>query len=322
MSEHEPPRDTSPPEFGEQLPQVGRHAGAVVAVPMFPEGDDLPLFSGTPIPVIEKPYIPEDHSMKQAMLPDMPAIDYTHVLENDRVLRRRKRTIPVLLPAEDIFVAAVSPNSVSTEQAIEPTIEEEVPPVKHARRRSQHSDTRLREAIEPYLDIRKLRQLMADRSPLEDALRTGDIPEDIRQLIQLLAVVVAPVERDQIKSPADIAAYIRLRTGHECQEQFCVVCLNTKNRVQKIHTVYQGSVNTTMIRVGEAYREPIKLNSTGVIFYHQHPSGDPTPSPEDVLVTRQLVAAGTLLDIECLDSLIVVPHGHVSLRERGLWPSQ
>jgi proteasome lid subunit RPN8/RPN11 len=256
----------------------------------------------------------------------MPSVDYEHVLERDRVLRRRERTTPVLLPAEDIFVAAVSPNSVSTEQAVEPAIRsaEELPPtpVKHARRRPQHSDRRLREAIEPYLDIRKLRQLIADRGPLEEALRTGDIPEDIHQLIQLLAAVVAPVERDQIKSPADIAAYIRLKTSHECQEQFCVVCLNTKNRVQKVHTVYQGSVNTAMIRVSEAYREPIKLNSAGVIFYHQHPSGDPTPSPEDVLVTRQLVAAGTLLDIECLDSLIVVPHGHVSLRERGLWPSQ
>jgi proteasome lid subunit RPN8/RPN11 len=314
------------PKFGMDTAERLRHTKASKPAEMFPDGEDLPLFSGTPIPVIERPFVPEDHGMKQAMLPDMPAIDYEHVLEKDRELRRRKRTTPVLPPGEDIFVTTVSPSSVSTEQAIEPVMEPAEGPspalVKRARRRSQNSDKRLREAIEPYLDIRKLRQLMADRGQLEDALRTGDIPDDIRQLIQLLAAVVAPVERDQIKSPADIAAYIRLKTGHECQEQFCVVCLNTKNRVQKVHTIYQGSVNTTMIRVGEAYREPIKLNSAGVIFYHQHPSGDPTPSPEDVLVTRQLVAAGTLLDIECLDSLIVVPHGHVSLRERGLWPSQ
>jgi hypothetical protein len=292
---------------------------------MFPDGADLPLFSGTPIPTVERPFVPEDHGMKQTMLPGMPAIDYEHVLEKDREMRRRRRNLTVVPPAEEIFVATTAPSVAASEGAHEiVTHAESAPapaPVNRARRQSQHNDTRLREAIEPYLDIRKLRQLMADRGPLEDALRTGDIPDDIRQLIQLLAAVVAPVERDQIKSPADIAAYIRLKTGHECQEQFCVVCLNTKNRVQKVHTIYQGSVNAALIRVGEAYREPIKLNSAGVIFYHQHPSGDPTPSPEDVMATRQLVAAGALLDIECLDSLIVVPHGHVSLRERGLWPN-
>jgi len=106
--------------------------------------------------------------------------------------------------------------------------------------------------------------------------------------------------------------------GHEYQEQLCVICLNNKNRVQKIHTVYKGNVNTAMIRPCEVYREPVKLNSVAVIVAHQHPSGDCTPSPEDVLVTRELRAAGTIFDIDLLDSLIVSPSNYVSLREKGL----
>jgi hypothetical protein len=104
---------------------------------MFPDGEDLPLFSGTPIPVIERPFVPEDHSMKQGVLPGMPGIDYEHVFKKDQELRRRKRTPPVLPLAEDIFVAAVSPGSVSTEQAVEPAlqpVEEPAPaPMERAR---------------------------------------------------------------------------------------------------------------------------------------------------------------------------------------------
>jgi DNA repair protein RadC len=82
--------------------------------------------------------------------------------------------------------------------------------------------------------------------------------------------------------------------------------------------VYQGSLNTAMIRVGEAFREPIKLNSASVIWAHNHPSGDPNPSPEDVLLNRQLVDAGRLLDIDVLDHLVIGEGRYISMRQRGL----
>ncbi len=94
--------------------------------------------------------------------------------------------------------------------------------------------------------------------------------------------------------------------------------LNTKNRLIGTHCVYKGSLNTLMIRVGEVYKEAIKRNAAAIIVAHPHPSGDPTPSPEEVLVTRAIVSAGQLLDIDCLDHLVVSSTKWVSLRERNL----
>ena len=106
--------------------------------------------------------------------------------------------------------------------------------------------------------------------------------------------------------------------SHLDQEHLRTVLLDTKNRVQAICTVYIGSLNSSLIRVGEIFKEALKRNSAALIVVHNHPSGDPTPSPEDVLVTREIIAAGKLLDVEVLDHL-VIGHGHfVSLRERGL----
>ena len=102
------------------------------------------------------------------------------------------------------------------------------------------------------------------------------------------------------------------------QEQLRVACLDTKNKIQKVHVVYQGSLNASLIRVGEIYKEPLKLNSAAIIVAHNHPSGEPQPSPEDVMVTREIVQAGKLLDVECLDHLVIGQGRWVSLRERGL----
>ena len=195
---------------------------------------------------------------------------------------------------------------------------DEPQPVNPPRRQQLAAERQLRKAIERYVDVPTLRRYASEHEELAEALRTGDIPEELTWILSLLASVLAPIEREKIESPADIASYLQVRMGHECQEQFCVVCLNVKNRVQKVHTVYQGNVNTTIIRPAEVFREPVRLNSSGVIFAHQHPSGDPTPSPEDALVTRHLVAAGKVLDIDVHDHLVITPGEWVSLRERGL----
>jgi DNA repair protein RadC len=125
-------------------------------------------------------------------------------------------------------------------------------------------------------------------------------------------------ERPQIKSPADVANLLMLEMGHLEQEQLRVVLLDTKNRVQQLATIYIGSVNSAQVRIGEVFRDAVRRNSAAIIVAHNHPSNDPTPSPEDVLVTRQIVEAGKLLDIDVLDHLILCRSRYVSLRERGM----
>jgi DNA repair protein RadC len=125
-------------------------------------------------------------------------------------------------------------------------------------------------------------------------------------------------ERPQIKSPADVAALLLLEMGHLEQEQLRAVLLDTKNRVQEIATIYVGSVNSAQVRVGEVFRDAIRRTSAAIIVAHNHPSGDPTPSPEDILVTRQIVEAGKLLDVDVLDHLVIGRGRYVSMRERGL----
>jgi DNA repair protein RadC len=101
-------------------------------------------------------------------------------------------------------------------------------------------------------------------------------------------------------------------------EELWVINLDTRNRVMSLTTLYKGSVNSSQVRVGEVFRQAIFENAPAVIVAHNHPSGDPTPSPDDVAVTRAIVEAGRLLDINVLDHLIVVRGQYVSLKERGL----
>lgn len=125
-------------------------------------------------------------------------------------------------------------------------------------------------------------------------------------------------ERPQVRSPEDVVSILQIEMGLLEQEQLRVVLLNTKNHVLGIPTVYKGSLNTSMIRVAEVFRDAIKENCASIIVAHNHPSGDPTPSPEDVRVTRDLVAAGKLLDIEVLDHLVIGRNRYVSLRQKKL----
>jgi len=131
--------------------------------------------------------------------------------------------------------------------------------------------------------------------------------------------VSSPEERTVIKSPADAANLLMYQLAALDQEYLFVILLDTRNRVMgKPFEVYHGSLNTSLIRVGEVFREAVKTNAAALIVAHNHPSGDPSPSPEDVAVTRALVEAGKLLDIDVLDHLVIGHHRFVSLKERGL----
>lgn len=122
----------------------------------------------------------------------------------------------------------------------------------------------------------------------------------------------------QVRSPADAANLVMAEMSLLEQEHMRVLLLDTKNRVVATKEVYIGSLNTSLIRVGELFKEAVRANSASLIVVHNHPSGDPTPSPEDVAVTKQIVEAGRLLDIEVLDHLIIGQGRFVSLKERGL----
>jgi DNA repair protein RadC len=127
-----------------------------------------------------------------------------------------------------------------------------------------------------------------------------------------------PADRWTIRSPRDVADRLVLQMGRLEREELRVVLLNTKNVVLRVATVYQGNVSSSLVRVGELFRDAVRLNATGLILAHNHPSGDPTPSPDDLHLTAEALAAGRLLDIDVLDHLVVGHDAWVSLRDRGV----
>ncbi len=131
-------------------------------------------------------------------------------------------------------------------------------------------------------------------------------------------VLTSPDTRPQITSPSDAANLLMLEMGSLEQEHLRTILLDTKNRVLASPTIYVGNVNSSIVRVSEIFREAIRVNATALIVAHNHPSGDPTPSPEDVQVTSSIAQAGLLLGIELLDHLVIGHQRFVSLKERGL----
>jgi len=127
-----------------------------------------------------------------------------------------------------------------------------------------------------------------------------------------------PEERPTINSPADAAALVAFEMSALEQEHLRVILLNSRNQVLDIVEIYKGSVNSSQVHVGELFKPAIRRNATALIAVHNHPSGDPTPSPDDVTVTRALVQAGKLLDLDVLDHMVIGQGRWVSLKERGL----
>jgi len=131
-------------------------------------------------------------------------------------------------------------------------------------------------------------------------------------------MLARPDERLTIHSPADVAQMMMAEMAYLEQEHFRELLLDTRNNLMATITLYIGSLNASHIRVGEVFREPIRRNAAAIIVVHNHPSGDPSPSPEDVEVTRQIARAGDMVDIELLDHLVIGQQRFISLRERGL----
>jgi len=126
-----------------------------------------------------------------------------------------------------------------------------------------------------------------------------------------------PQARPQVSGPADAARLLLPEMSLLESEQMRVLLLNTKNRLIAAVTLYKGTVSACHVRVAEVFREAVRRNASALILVHNHPSDDPTPSPEDVAITREFVLAGRLLDIGVLDHLVVGGGSYTSLRERG-----
>jgi DNA repair protein RadC len=127
-----------------------------------------------------------------------------------------------------------------------------------------------------------------------------------------------PEERVIVRSPEDIANLLLTEMGLLEQEHLRVVLLNQRNQVLAIPEVYQGSVNSSLIRVAELFREAVRQNCPAIVLVHNHPSGDPTPSNDDIVMTNQAADAGKLLDIEVLDHVIIGQGRYFSLKEQSL----
>jgi DNA repair protein RadC len=124
--------------------------------------------------------------------------------------------------------------------------------------------------------------------------------------------------RWNVRAPRDVADRLMPQMAHLEREELRVLLLNTKNLVLRQATVYQGNVSTALVRVAELFRDAVRCHAAGLILVHNHPSGDPEPSPDDLHLTAETIAAGRLLDIPLLDHVIVAADAYVSLRDRGV----
>lgn len=131
-------------------------------------------------------------------------------------------------------------------------------------------------------------------------------------------VSLHPEDRAKIGSPRDVYNLLSAEMSFFDQEHLRVLLLNTKNDVLGVREVYIGNVDSAVVRVAEVLRPAIRENCPSIILAHNHPSGDPTPSPEDILVTRRIRTSAELMDIELLDHIIIGNQSFTSLKEKGL----
>lgn len=193
-------------------------------------------------------------------------------------------------------------------------------------------------ACQRFADISKMDVLSISESPAEyaqlpifdsntnkqDALKhKKKIEETLSRLRQLHEELNAqlyskPTERPMIYSPADANEILQCFIGHLDHEELWIIDLDTRNRVMNLIALYKGNVNSSQVRVSEVFRQAIIDNSPAILVAHNHPSGDPTPSPDDATVTRSIVQVGKLLDIDVLDHIVVGANRFISMKEKGL----
>ncbi len=158
-------------------------------------------------------------------------------------------------------------------------------------------------------------------SILENIDGIGKATSDrIMAAVQLGQKLTRPIDQEPVvvHCPEDAADLVVYEMSALAQEELRVILLNTRNHVVKIITIYRGSLNSSQVRIGEIFRPAIKHNAAAVIIVHNHPSSDPSPSPDDVAITKAVIEAGKLMGVAVLDHLIIGGNRHISLNRRGL----
>jgi len=162
------------------------------------------------------------------------------------------------------------------------------------------------------------------RAPFEDLVTQRGVGEakaaQIKAAIELgRRLNESPAEEQTtIGNPAQAADLVKYDMQALEYESLRVILLDTRNQVLETKEIYRGSVNTAQVRAADVFKPAVRRNATALIIVHNHPSGDPTPSPDDVAVTRELLKAGEMIDVKVLDHIIIGRGRHVSMKERGL----
>ena len=162
------------------------------------------------------------------------------------------------------------------------------------------------------------------RAPFDDLIAQHAIGEakaaQIKAAIELGRRLhdTSPEEHVIISNPAQAADLVKYDMQALEYESMRVILLDTRNHVLEVKEIYRGSVNTAQVRTADVFKPAVRRNATALIVVHNHPSGDPTPSPDDVAVTRELLRAGETIDVKVLDHIVIGQGRHVSMKERGL----
>ena len=127
----------------------------------------------------------------------------------------------------------------------------------------------------------------------------------------------AAADRPRLSNPRDLAAYLLPQYGAQSVEQFGIVMLDTKHRLIRVKVVSVGSLDATVVHPREVFREAASASAAAIVLFHNHPSGDPTPSPDDVALTTRMLNAGDVMGIAVIDHLILADQRYFSLVEAG-----
>ena len=139
------------------------------------------------------------------------------------------------------------------------------------------------------------------------------IKEVIRRIME-----ESPNDNPVIQGPEDVFNVFMPKLLHETKEHFMIAVLNTKNRIIAAPTISIGSLSASVVHPREIFKEAIKYPCAGIILVHNHPSGDPKPSRDDIAVTERLVKAGKIMDIPIIDHVIIAQQKYLSMKEKDL----
>jgi DNA repair protein RadC len=161
---------------------------------------------------------------------------------------------------------------------------------------------------------------LGDTDTIEAIKISGGKRAQLRAAMELGRRVYAagPDNKIIIRTPDDIASVMMSKLRYETKEHFVALFLSTKNHVLKIETISTGTLNASIVHPRELFKAAVKANAASIILCHNHPSGDPQPSPEDITLTHKLVDAAKMMDIPVLDHVIIGDGRYVSMKERNI----